>query len=122
MPIRNSLEPPRFVDDAFEQAADRAVIERAAVDVLHVREHFGLAGGLVDVHARLFLDTADLERARGARAEQAHELLVERIDPAPQRLELAYNLLFSHRTYSEVRSHRSAAPACSATKLTSALP
>src|SRR5687767_9366364 len=109
LPVRDAFEPPRLVDDAFEQALDRAVVERAAVDVLYVREHLGLARGLVDVHPGLLLDPSDLERARGARAEQADELFVERIDAPPQLVQPAYNALFSHRTYSEVRGHRSAA-------------
>jgi len=118
--FRDSLQSSCFVDDALEQPPHRAVIERSTVHALHVIEHFGLPVRLVDGHARCLFLASDGQRALGALAQQAHELLVDVVDPAAQRVERRHSALFSHRTYSPARS--GALPPASAMTLTRALP
>ena len=43
--------------------------------MLHVREHFGLAPGLIDLESRGLLLATDRQRARGAGVQQRDELL-----------------------------------------------
>ena len=78
------------------------------VDALHVLEHLRLARRLVDLQAGRLLLVADLQRARGPRAQQPDELLVDLVDPPAELVEPAHTALFSHRTYSPARSATSA--------------
>ena len=110
MPVRHPLQPPGFVDDSFEQASDRPIVQRSPVHVRDVRENFGLAGRLVDVDARRLLHPTYFQRAGGARREEAYQLLIELVDALPQRLDEAYRLLFSHFTYSLACAHTSPDP------------
>src|SRR3954466_12838235 len=57
--IRDPLEPPRFVDDPFEQPLDRTVVERPHVHALHVAEYFRLARRLIEVEPGQLLLVAD---------------------------------------------------------------
>ncbi len=96
--VRHPFQPPCFVDHPFEQPAYGAVVERARVEALHVAENLGLSRRLVDLEPELLLGATDGERALGARAEQAHQRLVQLVDPTTQRVDLVYSPLFSHRT------------------------
>ena len=110
LPVRESLQPPGFVDDSFEQASDRPIVQRPPVHVSDVRENFGLAGRLVDVDARRLLHATHFQRAGGAGGEEAHQLLIELVDALPEGFDEAYRLLFSHFTYSLACAHTSPDP------------
>src|SRR5450759_4281718 len=100
--VGDPFQMPGFVDDPFEQALDRRLVERSLVQSLHVREHLGFAFGLVDRDAHLALQQAD---------------------PVPQVLEVSLHACpFSHRTYAPARPATSGADPCSAMTFTSALP
>ena len=92
------LQVPRFVDDPFEQPLNCLRTQRARVEPVDVREHFRFPRGLIDVHALFPFDASDLERARGARVEQADQMLVEHVDPAAQIVQVSpHDSPFSHR-------------------------
>jgi hypothetical protein len=123
--IRLPLEPARFVDDPFEQPADRLRVQRAAVGRHHVLEHLTLAGRLVDRHAELFLAAPQLERTAGPLVQQPHDFLIQRVDLAPQvgeRIDHVATPDFSQRTSAATRAARSGAWPASAITFTSALP
>lgn len=110
LPVRQSLQPPGFVDDSFEQPSDCPVVERSPVHLRDMGQNFGLPGRLVDVDARRLLHAAHFQRAGGAGGEEAHQLLIELVDALPQGLDEAYRLLFSHFTYSLACAHTSPDP------------
>ena len=81
------LEPPRLVDDAFEQPRQRVRAERALdrrAVLTDVPQHLRLAIRLVDLEAEPLLDLANPQRARRALVEQLHQALVEIVDTLPQ--------------------------------------
>src|SRR5262245_60439158 len=67
MPVCRPFQPPRLVDDSFEQPSNRPVVQRSAIDVRDVREDLSLARRLVDVDTGRFLRASHLERAGRAR-------------------------------------------------------
>src|SRR5260370_12047009 len=69
-----------FVDDAFEEAANGSVGERAGIDALGVFQNFALALGLIERKIFGLLDFADFEGAAGTLVEQLHEFAVDFID------------------------------------------
>src|SRR6266478_3012530 len=71
-----------FVDDAFEEAANGGVSERAGIRSLSVFEDFALALGLIERKIFGLLDFADFERAAGTLIEQLDEFAVDFIDLA----------------------------------------
>src|SRR5262249_6781086 len=55
-----ALEPPRLVDDPFEEPRDRVRSERPFIrDAAHVRERLFLALRLIDLDAEVFFQLAD---------------------------------------------------------------
>src|SRR5260370_34856471 len=72
----------RFVDDAFEEAANGSVGERAGIDALGVFQNFALALGLIERKIFCLLDFADFEGAAGTLVEQLDEFAVDFIDLA----------------------------------------
>src|SRR5262245_54602741 len=97
-------------------------------------EHLFFALRLVNLHAELFLQLADLARDPRTLVEQAHEHFVDPVDIVAEIVERphhrfrgfpalrTFSMLFSQRTYSSILSARSEALPCSATTETSALP
>src|SRR5258708_34392763 len=71
-----------FVDDAFEEAANGGVGERAGIDALGVLEDFALTLGLIERKIFGLLDFADFEGAAGTLVEQLDEFAVDFIDLA----------------------------------------
>src|ERR1700687_5815692 len=71
-----------FVDDAFEEAANSGVGERAGIDALGVFEDFALALGLIEWEILRLLDFADFEGAAGTLVEQLDEFAIDFIDLA----------------------------------------
>src|ERR1700687_1576731 len=71
-----------FVDDAFEEAANGGVGERAGIDALGVFEDFALALGLIERKILGLLEFADFESAAGTLVEQLDEFAVDFIDLA----------------------------------------
>src|ERR1700687_4118240 len=71
-----------FVDDAFEEAANGGVGERAGIDALGVFEDFALALGLIERKILGLLEFADFESAAGTPVEQLDEFAVDLIDLA----------------------------------------
>src|SRR5260370_12655934 len=71
-----------FVDDAFEEAANGGVSERAGIDALGVFQNFALALGLIERKIFGLLDFADFEGAAGTLIEQLDEFAVDFIDLA----------------------------------------
>src|SRR5687768_4858798 len=118
--LTEPLQPPGFVDDPFEQPFHGAVVERSAVDCLHVRQHLGLTGRLIHLEPQTFFLRANGQRAFGAGVEQAHERLVDLVDPLTKLVDPLHSALLSHRTYSRTASGASG-PFCPI-KLTMALP
>jgi hypothetical protein len=104
MSRRQPLEPPRFVDDALEQARDRRVIERPGVHGTHVPQHLSLARRLIDGLADLLLEPSDVERAGRPLVQELDQLLVNCVDPASQRLDVV------HRSVSLQPSHKPLCP------------
>src|SRR5438093_217346 len=87
-----ALEPPRFVDDAFEQPRDGVGTERSLRrDAAHVREHLLLALGLIHLDAELLLDPPDLARDAGALVEEPDEHFVHPIDVVAQIVKRGHN-------------------------------
>src|SRR4029453_18067789 len=117
--LRFALQAPRLVYHSLEQALHRLVVQRSRVDLLHVRQDFGLARWLIDLQAQQLLLASDLERAGRAGAERPHEQFVEVIDPPPEirqhrfcrRRIRFHSSLFSHATYFSTRPARSGSPA-----------
>src|SRR5713226_5809372 len=72
----------RFVDDAFEEAANGSVRERAGVDALGIFQDFALAFGLIERKILNLLEFADFEGATGTLVEQLDEFAVDFIDLA----------------------------------------
>src|SRR5262245_62937512 len=74
------LEAAHFIDDAFEDAAERAFGERAAVvgDVVAVYVFFAL--GLVDGKSGGFLGSADMFDGLGALVQEFDKLAVQSVD------------------------------------------
>src|SRR5260370_33492599 len=77
-----TLGAARFVDDAFEEAANGGVSERAGIRSLSVFEDFALALGLIERKIFGLLDFADFEGAAGTLIEQLDEFAVDFIDLA----------------------------------------
>src|SRR5689334_9558304 len=71
-----------FVDDAFEEAANGGVGERAGINALGVLEDFALAVGLIERKIFGLLDFADFESAAGTLVEQLDEFAIDFIDLA----------------------------------------
>ena len=86
--VRDPLQSPRFVDDALEQPLHRRIVERSRVDLLDVIEHLRLARRLIERPSRR-ASSRDRSRSAhcGAFAQQPDELLVDRVDLAPQLVE-----------------------------------
>jgi hypothetical protein len=83
-----AFQPPRLVDDSFEQAADRLRPERAlARDLAHVLQDLLLALGLIDLDAELLFQLADFAGAARPLVEKAHQHLVDAIDVLPEVVE-----------------------------------
>ena len=80
MPFRNPFQPPRFVDDAFEEPPHGRVVERPRIDGLDVLQYLGLPGRLVHRQAGGLLYAADLQRTGRARVQQPDQLFIERVD------------------------------------------
>src|SRR5260370_8582011 len=78
-----ALGAARFVDDAFEEAANGSVGERAGIDALGVFQDFALALGLIERKILGLLDFADFQGAAGTLVEQLDEFAVDFIDLAP---------------------------------------
>src|SRR5262249_9498292 len=57
-----TFDSARLVDDALEEARDRVVVERPLVHGAYVRQHLGLATGLIHRLVKLLLQLADRER------------------------------------------------------------
>src|SRR5260370_41802927 len=72
----------RFVDDAFEEAANGGVGKRAGIRSLGVFEDFALALGLIERKILGLLDFADFEGAAGTLVEQLDEFAVDFINLA----------------------------------------
>src|SRR6266478_2189763 len=77
-----ALGAARFVDDAFEEAANGSVGERAGVDALGVFQNFALALGLIERKIFGLLEFADFEGAAGTLVEQLDELAIDFINLA----------------------------------------
>src|SRR6266481_3724334 len=77
-----ALGAARFVDDAFEEAANGSVGKRAGIRSLGVFEDFALALGLIERKFFGLLDFADFEGAAGTLIEQLDEFAVDFIDLA----------------------------------------
>ena len=87
------LEPPRLVDDSFEQPTDRLWPERSfARHVAHMPEHVLLAIWLIDLDALLLFQLPDLADAPGPLVEQPDEHLVHPIDIASQIVQSSHDL------------------------------
>jgi hypothetical protein len=84
--LGHAFEPAGLVDDALEQAPDGRSIERPRVEPLDVLENLVLAFRLVDGQAQGLFGLSDRERAGSSFVQEAHELLVELIDPTAKRV------------------------------------
>src|ERR1700730_3454384 len=71
-----------FVDDAFEEAANGGVGERAGIDALGGVEDFAVALRLIGRNCFGLLDFADFQGAAGTLVEQLDEFAVDFIDLA----------------------------------------
>src|SRR5467141_1717847 len=71
-----------FVDDAFEEAANGGVGERAGIDALGVFQDFALAVWLIERKIFGLLDFADFKSAAGTLVEQLDEFAIDFIDLA----------------------------------------
>src|SRR6266446_7845329 len=71
-----------FVNDAFEQTANRGVGQRTGIVVLGVREDFAFAVRLVERNLRRLLQFADFKRTLRARVQEFDEFLVDFVDTA----------------------------------------
>jgi hypothetical protein len=71
-----------FVDDAFEEAADGGIGERALIVGLRVGEYFGFARGLVERNFCFVFEVADFEGAFAALVEELDEFFVDFVHAA----------------------------------------
>ena len=77
---RGAFNPPRLVDDAFEDPRNGRAFERASRHLavrLHVTEHLGLTLGLIDVEPERLLQLPDFERAMRALVQQLDQFFIE---------------------------------------------
>src|SRR5579862_6408188 len=88
----NAFQAARLVDDSLEETHHRGVVERTGVGPADLFEDLRLARRLIDGHAFALFDAADFERARRARVEQPHQVLVDRVNPLAKILEIAHRL------------------------------
>ena len=93
----DSLDPPRFVDDALEQRRNGVGSERPLRrNLANVRQHVVLAARLIDLDALLLLEPSDLAHAPRALVQQPDQHLVHAIDVAPQIVKRRHTWHFSH--------------------------
>src|SRR5258708_28918999 len=74
----------RFVNDAFEQATNCGVRQRALVIVLGILDDFLFAIRLIQRQIGLLLEFANFQRALGTFVEQFDQLVVDFIDAAAE--------------------------------------
>src|SRR5207247_9804611 len=86
-----ALQPPRLVDNPFEQPRDRVgserTLDRDAADVI---EHLLLALRLIHPDAQLLLHSSDLARHTGAFVQEPHQDFVHPIDVAAKIVKRAH--------------------------------
>jgi hypothetical protein len=71
-----------FVNDAFEQAADGGVGQRAGIGAFGVGKDFVFAFGLIEREVGRLFQLADFEGAAGTLVEKLDELFVDFVDAA----------------------------------------
>ena len=117
------FEPPRLVDDAFEQPRDGVGAQRPfRRDAPHVREHLLLALGLIELDALFLLQPPDLARHARALVQQPDQHLVHPIDVVAQIVKRAHARLSATARSSSTRLMSVGEPLASAIIDTSALP
>src|SRR5262249_54766215 len=117
-----ALRAPRLVHHPLENPHDSVRIERTGqrcCRLSHLCEDLLFAIRLIDRHAQVVLQAPDFHRARDAHVQEAHQLVVDHVDPPAQ---LLYRQDFSQRPSSSTRRARSGEPPASAMRLTRALP
>src|SRR5258708_37925059 len=73
-----------FVNDAFEQAANRGIRQRTLIIVLGILDDFLFAIRLIQRQIGLLLEFANFQRTLGAFVEQLDQLVVDFIDAAAE--------------------------------------